>query len=55
MFVEINKEGDLELSQYALSNMDVCCIKFKYKTVKGFNSSLGVGLFSYLSRDFSKK
>lgn len=55
LFVETNKEGDLMLSQYALGHMDECCVKFKYKTLKGFNSTLGIGLFSYLSRDFSKE
>ena len=49
------KNGNLMLTDYALRNMDECCVKFRYKTIKGFNKNLNVGLFSYLSRDSSKE
>ncbi len=48
-------DNKLLLTNYALRNMDECCVKFKYKTIKGFNKNLNVGLFSYLSRDFTKE
>lgn len=54
-YVETNDTGDLILSDYALSNMDECCVKFKYKTIKGFTTDSDYGLMCYLSRDTSKE
>ena len=54
-FVEKDENGDLILTDYALSNMDECCVKFKYKTIKGFTADSDYGLVCYLSRDTSKE
>lgn len=54
-FVEKDENGDLILTDYALSNMDECCVKFKYKTIKGFMADSDYGLVCYLSRDTSKE
>ncbi len=54
-FVEKDENGDLILTDYALSNMDECCVKFKYKTIKGFTADSDYGLMCYLSRDTSKE
>lgn len=54
-FIEKNKNGDLILTYYALNHMDECCVKFKYKTIKGFSGDSNLGIMSYLSRDVSKE
>lgn len=54
-YIEKNHNGELILSDYALSNMDECCVKFKYKTIKGFTNESDYGLMCYLSRDTSKE
>jgi len=54
-FIEKDNSGDLRLSDYALNNMDECCVKFKYKTINGFSGDSNLGLISYLSRDVSKE
>jgi transcriptional regulator with XRE-family HTH domain len=54
-YVEKDRNGDLILSDYALANMDECCVKFKYKTIRGFSAGSEYGLMCYLSRDTSKE
>lgn len=54
-YVEKDRNGDLILSNYALANMDECCVKFKYKTIRGFSAGSEYGLVCYLSRDTSKE
>lgn len=54
-YIEKNQNGELILSDYALYHMDECCVKFRYNTIKGFNSGSSLGLMCYLSRDLSKE
>jgi len=54
-YVEKNSEGNLELSMYALTHMDECCVKFRYKSISGFSGGTSFGLLAYLSRDVSKE
>ena len=54
-YIEKNLNGDLMLTDYALVNMHECCVKFKYKTIQGFNEGSDFGLMCYLSRDTSKE
>lgn len=47
--------GDLILTDYALTHMEECCVKFKYKTIQGFGNNSEFGLMCYLCRDCSKE
>ncbi len=53
-YIEKNSNGDLELSIYALTHMDECCVKFRYNPISSFTGVAAFGLLAYLNRDVSK-
>ncbi len=55
LYIEKDSSGKSILTDYALMHMDECCVKFIYKTIKGFSSGSEFGLMCYLCRDCTKE
>jgi len=53
-YLDYDKNGNLILSDYALFNLDECCVKFKIKNLDSRTRSINFGLSCYLCRDDSK-
>ena len=52
-YIETNAKGEKQLTDYARTHMDECCIKFKCKSTDEFLSSSKLETHCYLCRDFS--
>lgn len=53
-YLDFDENGNLILSDYALFNLDECCVKFKIKNLDSGTKAMNFGLSCYLCRDDSK-